>query len=76
MATKYELQAQVTQLSEQLCRANADIAMLRSRLNDADIRAKRLIAASNRRTSGNPERRASMEKARQIAMEFGQVVKV
>lgn len=50
-------------------------SFLRERLNEADIRAKRLIAASNRRT-GNPERRAAMERAREIARSTGQCVKV
>jgi hypothetical protein len=75
MATKLDLQNTINDLTQRLAAANKDIAFLREKLNEADIRAKRLIAASNRRT-GNPERRAAMEHAREMARTTGNVVKV
>ena len=75
MATKLDLQNTIADLNTRLCAANAEIAFLREKLNEADIRAKRLIAASNRRT-GNPARRAAMEAARAAAMATGTVMKV
>jgi hypothetical protein len=72
--TKSDLQNTIADLTQRLAAANKDIAFLRGKLNEADIRAKRLIAASNRRI-GNPERRAALEAARARAMATGTVVK-
>lgn len=69
-ATKLELQNTIIDLTQRLTQANGEIAFLRNKLNDADIRAKRLIAASNRRT-GVPGRREAMEAARNAAIEAG-----
>ncbi len=72
MATKQTLQEMNTKLTEQLCTANQEIAFLRTKLNDADIRARKLISA---RKHGTFQRSARLEEARRIAMATGQVVK-
>ena len=55
----------------------ATITELNTKLNEADIRAKRLIASNNRaRSTEVSERRKIMEAARAKAMSAGVVVKV
>ena len=82
MATKLELQQHLTRLTndnlalrEKLSVLTTDNKFLREKLAESDIRAKRLIAAGNRRGCATSERRAAMEAARKQAMATGTVVK-
>lgn len=72
MATKLELQNALIAKTNELAQANRDIAYLRSMLNEADIRARKLIASRNH---GNPDRRAAMEAARRAALQSGVTTK-
>jgi hypothetical protein len=84
-ATKLELQQINSRLAadnqflrEKLSQLNTDLEFTRTvlintqrKLEDADIRCKKLIASRNH---GNPERRALMEQARALAVKTGQNV--
>ncbi len=54
-----------------------ELAFARSKLNEADIRARRLIASSNRvRSTEVSDRKRAMEAAKLNAMSTGRVSKV
>jgi septal ring factor EnvC (AmiA/AmiB activator) len=79
-ATKLELQQTINRLAadnqflrEKLSVLTTDYSRLQAKLDDADHRARKLIAARNH---GNSARRAAMEEARRIAMTTGKLTDV
>lgn len=64
-------------LREQLSVLTTELAFARAKLNDADIRARRLIASANRvRSNDTSERAKAMHAAKMHAMATGVVSKV
>lgn len=80
MTTKHALQQANIDLTNRLCEANRTIAELRAQVAEGDMRAKRLIAAHNRRVPvadnkpqrervpGIPGRAEALAKAKAAAM--------
>lgn len=82
MATKLELQQHINRLTAEnvdLREKNSVLTtenqFLRTKLSDADHRARKLIAQTNRQ-HGDSERRAQMAAARERAMKSGHTVLV
>jgi hypothetical protein len=76
MATKHELQQQITKITEQLCTANIEISHLRAKLNEADIRSKRLISTVNRTAKPVSETQKLFAMTKQLAKKLNRNVSV